>query len=284
MNKEKLQNSILAHSDLPIGVFDSGVGGLTVLRSLEKLLPQESFIYLGDMARLPYGVKSPDIITRYTQQAAQFLINKGIKLLVIACNTASSMALTTLQTDYREIPIVGVLEPGAKAASLATKNGQIAVIATEATVKAGGYQKAIKQYLPQAQIKAKGCSLLVALAEEGWVDNPITVAVARHYLEPLLSQNNFKPDCLVLACTHFPVLLPDITQVTHKDITIVDSATATAEVVKDLLQEKSLTNSGKAKRTTQFLVTDAPERFANTANSFLGRKININDINLIDLL
>lgn len=272
-------------NELPIGVFDSGIGGLTVLRALEQVLPQETFLYLGDMARLPYGTKSHDNIIRYTQQAAHFLIQQGIKLLVIACNTATTAALPVLQQAFPEIPILGVLEPGAKAASLASRNGHIAVIATEATVNSGGYQNTIKKYRPEAEVQAKACGVLVALAEEGWSDNPITESVARYYLEPLLGkQQTFSPDCLVLACTHFPVLLHAIKKVIAPDMMVVDSAAATAAAVKATLAERQLMNQQPRATPIQFLVTDAPTRFEHTAKNFLQRDIDASMIKLIDLL
>lgn len=269
---------------LPIGVFDSGVGGLTVLRALQQALPGESFLYLGDTARVPYGTKSPDTIVRYSREAAEILIHRGIKLLVIACNTASALALPSLQQEFPEIPIIGVLEPGAQAACLASKKGYIAVIATEATVNAGGYQKAIKKIRPEARVVAKGCSLFVALAEEGWTSGDIPEAVARRYLESLLlAQADYTPDCLVLGCTHFPILLEPIKNVIAAEITIIDSAQSTAETVAKTLQELSLRKLKQDEQTLRFLVTDAPERFVRIAQLFLGRTMELNQLELVDL-
>lgn len=268
--------------NLPIGVFDSGVGGLTVLRALQKSLPNESFLYLGDTARLPYGTKSQEIVIRYATQVSEILIRRGIKFLVVACNTASALALSALQQNFPDIPIIGVLEPGAKAACLASKNGNIAVIATEATVKAAGYQQAIHKIRPDAKVIAQSCGLFVALAEEGLIDDPITEAIARRYLAPLLTQqSDFIPDCLVLGCTHFPVLLETIKKVVNKNITIIDSAQTTAELVNNTLHAQALLTTQNQK-FTKFLVTDAPERFSKVAQHFLGIHIPLENIELVD--
>jgi glutamate racemase len=273
-------------NSLPIGVFDSGVGGLTVLRALQQQLPQETFLYLGDTARLPYGTKSPATVIRYSNQACKHLINRGIKLLVVACNTATALALSALQENFPRLPIIGVIEPGAQAACATSVNGQIAVIATEATVNAGSYQKAIKKIRPEANVIAQGCSLFVPLAEEGWVDDDIADAVAKRYLEPLLIQQaNFKPDCLVLGCTHFPILLSPIKKVAGKKIAVIDSAKTTAEAVKQVLENLKLkhTANNHSSPHNKFLVTDAPERFIRIAQLFLGTPLHAKDIELIEL-
>lgn len=274
----------LSKMHLPIGVFDSGVGGLTVLRALRQQLPQESFLYLGDTARLPYGTKSPETIIYYAKQASQILINRGIKLLVVACNTASSLALPALQQTFPDVPIVGVLEPGAKAACATSKNGHIAVIATEATVNGGGYQEAIKKLRPDAKVIAQSCGLLVALAEEGWVDGPIAEAITKRYLEPLLNAHqNYNPDCLVLGCTHFPALFNTIQNIVGRKITVIDAAKTTAELVTQTLSQLNLQQPSPHAGASKFLVTDAPLRFARVAKQFLGIELNLNDIELVDL-
>lgn len=269
--------------DLPIGVFDSGIGGLTVLKALMETFPNESFIYLGDTARLPYGTKSPETINRYTHTAAKFLVQRGIKLLVIACNTASSNGLEALQAAFTPLPVIGVIEPGAEAACATTQNGQIAVIATEATVNAQGYQKSIKKILPDAQIMTKSCGLFVPLAEEGLIDGPITEAAVKHYLTGFLHQKQFKPDCLVLGCTHFPVLLPTIKKLIGNKINIVDSAQTTALAVKKMLDTAHLTSLNSHPRSLQFLVTDGPQRFARIAQLFLGQSLTDNRVELVGL-
>lgn len=266
---------------LPIGVFDSGVGGLTVLNALQKQLPQESFLYLGDTARLPYGTKSSETVIRYARQAIQLLIKRGVKLIVLACNTVSALALEVLQQEFPDIPILGVIKPGALAACEASSNGHIAVIATEATVNAGSYQEAIKKLCPDATVITQSCNLFVALAEEGWLEGLIVEAVAERYLCPLLLQH---PDCLVLGCTHFPVLIKAIQKVAGDEISIVDSAKTTASVVAQILQGSGLTEPHKKDPATlKFLVTDDPNRFIRVAKQFLGMKLNLSDIELVDL-
>ncbi len=268
-------------SSLPIAVFDSGVGGLTVLRALKSHLPNESFLYLGDMARLPYGTKSPETIIRYAFNATQFLFAQNIKLLVVACHTATSLALPFLEKNFLNLPIVGVLEPGAQAACTTTRNNQIAIIATEATVKAQAYQKAIKRLKPEANVVAKGCSLFVALAEEGWVEGSIAEEVAKQYLLPLFDTSP-KPDCLLLGCTHFPPLATTIQKVLGHDVRIIDPAIETARQVKDVLQARSLLNEAQNPTSTRFLVTDSPERFSKIAAQFLETTVNLSQVTLVE--
>ena len=273
------------NSHLPIGVFDSGVGGLTVLRALQQQLPNESFLYFGDTARLPYGTKSPDTVIRYARQATQLLIDRGVKLIVIACNTVSALALNVLQQEFNNISVVGVIEPGAAAACKTSVNGHIAVIATEATVNAHSYQQAIKKIRPDAVITAQGCSLFVALAEEGWLEGPITEAVAERYLRPLLlQQGGVSPDCLVLGCTHFPVLIKAIKKIVGEKICIVDSAQTTATVVAKMLQQSELKNTQTTNPAkVKFLVTDDPKRFVRVTRQFLGMALDVSEVELVDL-
>lgn len=265
-------------SDLPIAVFDSGVGGLTVLRTLQEHLPQESFLYLGDMARVPYGTKSPTAVVSYTLGATKFLIQQQIKLLVIACHTASTLALPTLENYFPELPIVGMIEPGARAAVAASRNGCIAVIATEATVKAQGYQKAVQQLSSPAKVMAQACSIFVALAEEGWVKGPIAESIARQYITPLFEIDP-RPDCLLLGCTHFPLLKESIQNVIGQQTSIIDPALETALTVKKILQQRSLTNTQSSSQATSiFQVTDSPERFVHVAAKFLTTPISAEQI------
>ncbi|MGE3920728.1 MAG: glutamate racemase [Gammaproteobacteria bacterium] len=274
----------MIHSDLPIGVFDSGVGGLTVLQALKQKLPNESFLYLGDTARLPYGTKSADTIIRYVLQAVSLLASRGIKYLVVACNTASSVGLPALERQFQDFSITGVIEPGAKAASANSKSGKIAVIATEATVNTQSYQQAILRIKPSAQVISKSCGLMVALAEEGWHEGSAAISIAQTYLQPFLYHEK-KPlvDCLVLGCTHFPTLLPAIQQVTGHAITIIDSAKTTADVVFDALNENGLMQATTGSSSTKFLVTDAPERFTRVAKRFLNMEISDNDVEWVEL-
>jgi glutamate racemase len=217
-------------ADGPIGVFDSGVGGLTVLRALLRELPHEDFVYLGDTARLPYGTKSPGSIRQYSLQAARLLHQQGVKCLVVACNTASAVALDALTQEFAPVPVLGVLEPGAAAACRATREGHIAVLATESTVRGGAYQQAIARRLPGATVIARACPLFVAFAEEGWLEGPVVDAVIQRYLDDIFVAGapSAHPDTLLLGCTHFPVLAPAIAGVVGSAVTIVDSAATTA--------------------------------------------------------
>jgi glutamate racemase len=267
---------------LPIGVFDSGVGGLTVLRALRRQLPQESFLYLGDTARLPYGTKSPKTVVHYAAQASDTLMQLGVKLLVVACNTASAYALPTIQQQFPGIPVVGVIEPGAAAAVAASKTGRIAVIATEATIQNKAYERAILGLNPTAIVTGTSCSLFVALAEEGWVKGEIANAIAREYLSPLFD-GNLKPDCLVLGCTHFPVLIPAIESVLNPTIKIVDSASTTAETVQQVLLASGRQRQDTESSQITFLVTDNPQRFIRVAKNLLHVEIAPESVELIDL-
>ncbi|MFZ6180659.1 glutamate racemase [Nannocystis pusilla] len=276
-------------ADLPIGVFDSGVGGLTVLRALRSALPDERFIYLGDTARLPYGTKSGETVTRYAEQAARVLVGRGIKLLVVACNTASSVALGHLAAVFAPLPVIGVIEPGAAAACGASASGQIGVIATEGTVRGGAYERAIRSVRPAAEVVSIACQLFVALAEEGWVSGPVAEAVAQRYLANVVGE---RPglDCLVLGCTHFPVLRQAIAAAVGPRVRLVDSAETTAEVVVDCLLRSDLRaghrtrgQDGAGQAGVRFLATDAPARFARVGAVFLGEAIAPEDVELVDL-
>jgi glutamate racemase len=269
-------------SDAAIGVFDSGVGGLTVLRSLRERLPRERFVYLGDTARLPDGTKSPESIRRYSIQAAGILRARGIKCLVVACNTASAVALEALRERFAPLPLLGVLEPGAIAACRATRNGRIAVIATEGTVRGGAYQAAIRRCRPDAQVLARACPLFVALAEEGWTDDGIVEAVAHRYLDGLFHGDQ-APDTLVLGCTHFPVFAPVLARLLGPGVTIVDSAGTTAEALAALLAGRGLQAAATATGGFSLLATDGAERFARVGSVFLGRAVAAADVELVDI-
>ncbi|MBS0387673.1 MAG: glutamate racemase [Proteobacteria bacterium] len=270
--------------DLPIGVFDSGVGGLTVLRALCAVLPEESFIYLGDTARLPYGTKSEHTVARYALQAADELIERGIKCLVVACNTASAAALPALQQRHADLPVIGVIEPGARAACAASKSGRIAVLATESTVRGGAYSQAIARIRPEAEVTAIACALFVALAEEGWTEGPVAMAAAERYLEPLRSARSHAPDTIVLGCTHFPVLKSVIAAAAGPGVRLVDSAATTAQEARALLAARGLQRvAGGAAPQLRFLATDAVDRFATVGGRFLGAPIAADEVELIDL-
>jgi glutamate racemase len=268
----------------PIGVFDSGMGGLTVLRALVARLPYEHFVYLGDTARLPYGTKSAETVQAYALQATRLLLDQGVKMLVIACNTASAVALYMLEEAWRPTPVIGVIEPGARAGVAATRNRRIAVIATEGTVKGGAYARAIRKLMSDADIMQQPCQVFVALAEEGWTNAPATVAAIEHYLGTLF-RNPSSPDTLVLGCTHFPVLAGAIRQVVGNNVTLVDSAETTASAVAEALDRAGLKgNAGEGGRgTSRFLATDSPERFARVGAIFLGRPIDPATVELVDL-
>lgn len=279
--------SSLAQHDLPVGVFDSGVGGLTVLRALQKHLPHEQFLYLGDTARLPYGTKSAETIVRYSSQAATYLVARGIKCLVVACNTASAAALDTLRSQFPELPIVGVVEPGAAAGCRASVNGHIAVIATEGTVQGGAYQRAIARIRADATVIARACPLFVPLAEEGWTSGPIVEAIAKRYLDDLFIDQSVQtvPDTLLLGCTHFPVLRQALVSVIGARVNIVDSAETTAAAVAELLASRGLLRAAASRspqEAVRFMATDSRERFARVAAHFLARSIAPESVELID--
>ena len=267
----------------PIGVFDSGMGGLTVMRALMARLPHESFVYLGDTARLPYGSKSPETVTRYAVQCARALSEHQIKLLVVACNTASAVALPALEAMLRPIGIVGVIEPGADAAINAAPSGRIAVIATEGTVRGGAYVRAIHARSPKAIVTQQACPLFVALAEEGLTEGAIAELTAKRYLDPIIGSLGTQPECLVLGCTHFPALKAVIARVAGAGVRLVDSAETTADAVGQLLKQRNLARETPAQPRTCFLATDSPERFARIGEIFLGAKILPDAVELVDL-
>jgi len=266
---------------LPIGVFDSGVGGLTVLRALRQRLPHEQFIYLGDTARLPYGTKSGDSVLRYSLQAAEFLARQRIKSLVIACNTASSVAVEPLRERFA-IPVIGVIEPGSIAGCAASRTGYIAVLATEGTVRGGAYQRAITRLRPDAHVIARACSLFVALAEEGWTEGAIAEAIAHRYVDELL-RSEPSIDTLLLGCTHFPVLASALRAVIGSSITIVDSAATTATAVEAELRDRRLLNVSHRVSPPILQATDSPERFARVGSRFLGESFDATQVELVDL-
>ncbi len=257
------------------------MGGLTVMRALKARLPNESFVYLGDTARLPYGTKSADTVTRYAVQASAALMTHDIKLLVVACNTASAAALPALSQSLAPLPVVGVIEPGAAAAVVAVPEGPIAVIGTEGTVKGGAYVRAIQALSPQMPVVQQACPLFVALAEEGLRDGQIVELAAQRYLGPLLATMP-RPRGLVLGCTHFPVLKQTIAKVAGADVTLIDSAETAAAAVEKILREKSLLHVGGA-QPPRFLATDAPGRFAHLGEIFLGEPIDPGAVTLVDL-
>lgn len=252
-----------------IGIFDSGVGGLTVLRELTKALPQEDTIYFGDTARVPYGTKSPDTVIRYSQEIAAFLIKQDIKLLVVACNTASAVALPTLRRTL-PIPVVGVIEPGAKRAVEVTRSGIVGIIGTSGTVRSSAYSRAIKRLNPAISVLARPCPLFVPLAEEGWTDNEVAQMTAHLYLDELRQASI---DTLVLGCTHYPLLKKIIADVMGPSVTLVDSAEETARTVAAILKDKNMLRPPEEQGNHHYYVTDVPAGFIRVGNRFLGGKL-----------
>jgi glutamate racemase len=259
-----------SESNQSIGIFDSGIGGLTVLKAIEEVLPHENLIYLGDTARVPYGNKSRETITRYSIENTQFLIQSGVKAIVVACNTASALALTELRKQF-SVPIVGVIEPGAKAALGATKSREVGVIGTESTISSSSYSKAVQAVDPKVRVWGIACPLFVPLAEEGWTHDEITEAVAHKYLSPFLKT---PIDTLILGCTHYPLLKGILGKVMGEKVTLVDSAQETAHALKELLSEKNLTRKEASRRTETLFVTDSPARFKEVGRNFLNRSLD----------
>jgi glutamate racemase len=251
-----------------IGIFDSGVGGLTVLHALLGVLPHEDVIYLGDTGRYPYGTKSAATVTRYSLENVDFLVARGIKMLVVACNTASAVALDAIRARH-PLPIVGVIEPGARAAVARTQVGRVGVIGTEGTIASGAYTRALQALRPGLEIYTRACPLLVPLAEEGWTDGPIVRGVAETYLASLKTSGI---DTLVLGCTHYPLLKPVIAEVMGLHVGLVDSAEETAREVATLLQTRELARA-HGTGATSFFVTDVPDRFVRIGQRFLGARV-----------
>ena len=274
---DQLQN------DRPIAVFDSGVGGLTVLKSLRAGLPGENLLYLGETARLPYGTKSERSIQRYARQAAAHLQGRDIKLLVVACNTVSAVALPELKKILAPVPVIGVIEPGTQAAVKKCPGGRHLVLATEATVSLGAYGTAIRNMDAAAEATELPCELLVALAEEGWSEGAVAESIVRQYLQPFIEMDEAsRPQSIILGCTHFPILKKAIRAVVGDDVCIVDSADTTALVVEKYLAENnSARDSGPG--TLQLLATDGVRRFARVGGAFLGTELSTDDIELVDL-
>lgn len=252
----------------PIGVFDSGVGGLTVAREIMRQLPNERLVYFGDTARVPYGSKSKETITRYSRQIIRFLQEKGVKAIVVACNTASALALPQIRTELA-IPIIGVVKPGAKVAAETTVNGRIGVIGTEATIGSQVYTRVIHEYNPEAEVIGKPCPLFVPLVEEGWRKDPITEEIARRYLASFQSSGI---DTMIMGCTHYPLLRSTLRGILGESVTLVNPAYETAQSLKSLLVEQDMMNDGLGAADNpkyQFYVSDAADKFKEFANTIL---------------
>ena len=253
----------------PIGVFDSGVGGLTVVRELLQQLPHESLIYYGDTARVPYGNKSPETVRRYAMEILDFLVGRGAKMVVVACNTASAHALELLR-GAAPVPVEGVVEPGARAAVAASRSGRIGVIGTAGTIGSGAYDRAIRACSGAAAVVAKACPLFVPLVEEGWLDHPATRLVAEEYLAGFSAH---RIDALVLGCTHYPLLKPLLADVLGPDIALIDSAEETARAVARELARSTLHAPKSATAQVHFVVSDAPDQFKRVGQRFLGGRV-----------
>lgn len=257
----------------PIGVFDSGVGGLTVLRALRERLPHENLVYLGDTARVPYGNKSEETVTRYALEDTRFLLEHGVKMVVVACNTASALATAALRRELPEVPLLGMIGPGARAALKATRNRRVGVIATAATIASGAYERRIRELSAEngdaepPRIIGRACPLFVPLVEEGELDSPMARMAAEKYLEPLLREDI---DTLVLGCTHYPLLKKVIREIMGPAVTLVDSGEAAAAEAVEALAAKNLLHPAEGGGHETFYVTDAARRFHGIAESFLG--------------
>lgn len=265
----------------PIGVFDSGVGGLTVAREIFRNLPNEKIVYYGDTARVPYGNKSAETVIRYSRQICRFLISKDVKAIVVACNTASALALDTICHEF-DVPMLGVVEPGAVAAVKATKTGSIGVIGTSSTVSSGLYDKCIRALNPYAGIFSKACPLFVNLVEEGMIDDPVTVTMIHRYLDNMLKKDNI--DTLILGCTHYPLLRKVIGREIGSDITLVNPAYETAQALIKLLDENGIAGSGPAAAFDEheFYVSDATEKFREFAKDNLGFDITNTKLEVLE--
>lgn len=253
-------------AERPIGIFDSGLGGLTVLREIADRLPHESLVYFGDTARVPYGSKSPETVLRYSREATAFLLSRDVKLIVVACNTATAHALDVLRKEL-PVPVVGVIEAGSRAAVAATRRERIGVIGTAGTIASGAYDRAVREVLPDVRVYAQPCPLFVPLVEEGLSSHGATAMIAREYLEPLIEVD---VDVLVLGCTHYPLLRTIIAEVLGDDVALVDSAEETAKEVAHLLDTLQLRNPGRSVPERHFTVSDLPLRFREVGRQFVG--------------
>ncbi|BBO99909.1 glutamate racemase [Sulfuriferula nivalis] len=263
-------NEMQIDSKQAIGVFDSGIGGLTVVRALMERLPFENIVYFGDTARVPYGVKSVETIAHYTTQIAQFLLEKNVKLLIIACNTMAAVAAQTVR-DMSPVPVLDVIEAGAWAAVQASKTHQIGVIGTPTTVNSNTYARAIHDLTQDARIYSQACPLFVPLVEEGWLDHPVTRLTAQEYLKPVIAEHI---DTLVLGCTHYPLIKPLLQEVMGEGVKLVDSAEAMANRTAALLAELNLANTSHALPHYEYYVTDVPVKFQTIGERFLGRSLS----------
>jgi len=256
--------------DRPIGVFDSGIGGLTVFKALGRRMPGENLVYFGDTAHVPYGSKSKEAVSRYSVAVAKFLAGRRIKALVVACNTSSALALDAVRRALKGIPVLGVIEPGARAAAAATRNGVVGVIGTEATIKSRAYTESLRKLRPGLKVEAVACPLFVPLVEEGWWRHPVALSVAKEYLKTM---RRSRADTLVLGCTHYPLLKPVLRRVMGSSARLIDSAEQTALETEELLESAGLRRRGRQGRR-EFFCSDAPARFHGLARRLLGLPVS----------
>jgi len=254
----------------PVGVFDSGVGGLTVVSELFRVLPREDIVYFGDTAHLPYGSKSKEAVVRFSLDIANFLKKEKVKIIVVACSTASSLALSSLRENM-ELPVIGVIEPGAQAAIDTTRNFRIGVIGTEGTINSRAFEDALKRIDKKVKVFSQACPLFVPLVEEGWLDEPETLQIAKKYLSPLRDKGI---DTLILGCTHYPLLKGLLSRIMEKKVSLIDTAEATAKVVERTLSEENLLTNANRKAVYKFFVSDDPEKFLQLGRRFLGKNID----------
>src|SRR5664279_3618453 len=254
----------------PIGVFDSGIGGLTVVRALMERLPFENIIYFGDTARVPYGIKSVETISRYALQITEFLIQKDVKLLIVACNTMAAVAYQAIR-DLSPVPVLEVIEASAKSAAHDTRNKSIGVIGTPATINSNAYARAIHLLDKEAKIFSQACPLFVPLVEEGWFDHQATRLIAEDYLKPVIAE---QIDTLVLGCTHYPLLKPMLQEIVGQEVKLIDSAEAMADITAELINKENLGNQSRKLADYLFCVTDVPYRFQTIGERFLGRTLS----------
>ena len=277
MTSSRKRSSSSRGNSCPIGIFDSGIGGLTVAKKIFELLPNENVIYFGDTARYPYGPRSKRIVRNFSFQNTNFLLRRRVKLIVVACNTASAVALGILRKRY-DIPMIGVVEPGARAAVDATRNGRIGVIGTVGTINSGAYQKAIRKLCPRLNVYSLPCPLFVSLAEEGYINKEAARLIAFEYLNPLVKKG---VDTLVLGCTHYPLLKGVISKVMGKETKLIDSAEEAAKEVKRFLTDPTLLRNTKRKAFRKFYVSDVPDSFVRVGEKFL--RARIKEVKRIDI-
>jgi glutamate racemase len=255
----------------PIGVFDSGLGGLTVVGQMQSILPKETIVYFGDTARVPYGTKSKETVTKFSVENVEFLMKHDVKMIVVACNTVSSLSLDFLKRCFR-VPIIGVIEPGAKGALSATRNNKVGVIGTAATISSGAYERTIRKLNTRISCFSQSCALFVPLVEEGWLDKGVTADVAQTYLVPLKKKG---VDTLILGCTHYPILKRVIGKVMGPKVVLIDSAKEVAKCAREVLDANGLLNDSNAKPRHKFFVSDEPEKFARSGEKFLKKNMGM---------